>query len=394
MLPLPSEVGLERFTRQVIENSLFDEGLLSDAGVPEGSPIPNRPGLTSPIRNVIYVIKDNRTYDQVLGDMESGRGDPALAVFGESVTPNHHKLSRESVLFDNFHTDGDVSADGLSWSVAAMATDFIQKLWPSYYGRRRKVFDFEGGDPAAIPPARYLWSNAIGAGLTVRNYGVWTASSSRGLVVKDPGLAAHTARDFPPFDLDIADAVRVDVFLRDLARFEAAGDLPRLMLVRLPGDHTAGRAPGKPTARAMMAEHDYALGRLIEGVSRSRFWPQIAVFIVEDDAQDGADHVDSHRSLLLVASPYAKRGFIDSQRYSTASVLRTIELILGLRPMTQFDAAAVPLWRAFQPQADPRPYKAVKPKISIDEKNPPGKGGKARRVEHRGPAHRLSAGAG
>ena len=383
ILPPPGPDELERLTRRVIDNSPFDESLLSDAGVPEGNPIPNRAGLPSPIRHVIYVIKENRTYDQVLGDMEGGRGDPALAVFGKSVTPNHHKLSREFVLFDNFHTDGDVSADGLSWSVSAMATDFIQKLWPSYYGRRRKVFDFEGGDPTAIPPARYLWSNAIGAGLTVRNYGVWTASTKRGPVVKDPGLTAHTARDFPPFDLDVPDAVRADVFLRDVARFEDSGELPRLILVRLPGDHTAGRAPGKLTARAMMAEHDYALGRLIEGVSRSRFWPETAIFVIEDDAQDGADHVDSHRSVALVASPYAKRGFVDSQRYSTTSVLRTIELILGLRPMTQFDAAAVPLWRAFRPEADPQPYEAVKPKISIDEKNPAGKGGKARRVEHR-----------
>ncbi len=394
ILPLPAEDELEKLTRRVIDNSLFDESLLNDAGVPPGNPIPNRPGLASPIRHVIYVIKENRAYDQVLGDIESGRGDEALTVFGESVTPNHHKLSREFVLFDNFHVNGDVSADGLSWSVSAMATDFIQKLWPGYYGRRRKVFDFEGGDPAAIPPARYLWSNALGAGLTVRNYGIWTASTKRGPVVKDPGLTAHTARDFPPFDLDVADAVRVDVFLRDLARFEDSGELPRLLLVRLPGDHTAGRAPGKLTARAMMAEHDYALGRLIEGVSRSRFWPQTAVFVIEDDAQDGADHVDSHRSVALIASPYAKRGFVDSQRYSTTSVLRTIELILGLRPMTQFDAAAQPLWRAFQPQADLRPYKAVKPKISIDERNPAGKGGKARRVEGRWPARRLTAGVG
>ena len=391
ILPLPGEDEMDQLTRRVIDNSLFDESLLNDAGVPAGNPIPNRPGLASPIRHVVYVIKENRTYDQVLGDVEIGRGDRALAVFGESVTPNHHKLSREFVLFDNFHTDGDVSADGLSWAVSAMATDFIQKLWPGYYGRRRKVFDFEGGDPTAIPPARYLWSNALAARLTVRNYGLWTVSTKRGPVVKDPGLTAHTARDFPPFDLDIADAARVDVFLRDLARFEASGELPRLILVRLPGDHTAGRAPGKLTARAMMAEHDYALGRLIEGLSRSRFWPETAVFVIEDDAQDGADHVDSHRSVLLAASPYTKRGFVDSHRYSTTSVLRTIELILGLRPMTQFDAAAEPLWRAFQTEADPRPYKAVKPKIPTDEKNPAGKGGKARRVEHRRPGHRLTA---
>jgi hypothetical protein len=259
----------------------------------------------------------------------------------------------------------------------------VEKLWPSYYGRRRGVYDFEGGEPAAIPPAGFLWTNARAAGLTVRNYGAWATQSADAVAVQDPGLAADTNRNFPPFDLDTLEQTRVDEFLRELGEYEVNNELPRLMLVRLPNDHTAGRAPGKATARAMMAEHDYALGRLVEGVSKSKFWPQTAIFIVEDDAQDGADHVDSHRAPAFVISPYARRGFVDRSFYSTLSVLRTIELILGLRPMTQFDAAAPPLTAAFRSDPNAAPYEAVRPKQSFDERNPAGEGGLPRRVETR-----------
>jgi len=376
---------LDEYTLQVISNTPYDDRLLSDAGVPPGNPIPTRPRAESPIQHVIYVIKENRTYDQIFGEIKEGNGDPQRTVFGESITPNHHKLAREFVLFDNFYVNGDVSADGQNWSVAGIANDFVEKLWPSYYGRRRKVYDFEGGESAAIPPAAYLWSNALSARLTVRNYGLWAEDSARGVKVKDPGLTSSTDRRFMPFRFDYPDGRRVDEFLRELAEFETAGELPRLMLVHLPGDHTAGRAPGLPTAEAMMAEHDYALGRLVEAVSGSRFWPRTAIFILEDDSQDGADHVDSHRSPLLIASPYARRGAVDHTHYSTVSVLRTIELILGLRPMTQFDAAATPLWRAFQPDADPRPFEASKPNIQLDQHNREGSSGQPRRVRNSSP---------
>ena len=382
------ELGLQELdahTLQVISNTPYDDRLLSDAGVPPGNPIPTRPRAESPIQHVIYVIKENRTYDQIFGGIMEENGDPQRTVFGESITPNHHRLAREFVLFDNFYVNGDVSADGQNWSVAGIANDFVEKLWPSYYGRRRKVYDFEGGESAAIPPAAYLWSNALAARLAVRSYGLWAEDSARGVKVKDPGLAPFTDRQFVPFRFDYADGRRVDEFLRELAEFETAGELPRLMLVRLPGDHTAGRAPGLPTAESMMAEHDYALGRLVEAVSRSRFWPRTAIFVLEDDSQDGADHVDSHRSPLLIASSYARRGAVDHTHYSTTSVLRTIELILGLRPMTQFDAAATPLWRAFQPDADPRPFEASKPKIPLDQRNPEGSGGQPRRVRNSSP---------
>jgi len=384
---LPTLTGemVSQLTDRVITNTLYDDRVMTAAAVPAGGPVPGRPGDASPIRHVIYVVKENRTFDQVLGDFDGAEGDAGLVVFGEDVAPNHRKLAREFTLLDNFYTAGDVSADGQNWNYGALANDFVEKLWPSYVGRRRGVYDFEGGEPAAIPPASYLWTNTRAAGLAVRNYGVWAATAQSGgaITVKDPGLAADTNKGFAPFDLDTPEQARVDEFLRELIEYEAKGELPRLMLVRLPNDHTAGRAPGKPTARAMMAEHDYALGRLVEGVSKSKFWPQTSIFIVEDDAQDGADHVDSHRSPAFVVSPYSRRGYVDSTFYSTPSVLRTIELILGLRPMTQFDAAAPPMAAAFTRDPDARPYEAVRPKQSFEEKNPAGEGGLPRRVEAR-----------
>ena len=383
--PFGAEQLLE-LTRLVVENTPYDDRLLLDAGIADRNPIPNRPGLPSPIKHVIYVVKENRTYDQVLGDLESGTGEPELTVFGNAVTPNHHRPAREFVLFDNFYTAGDASADGQNWSVAGIANDYVQKLWPSYYGRRRRIYDFEGGEATAVPTAGYLWTNATAAGISVRNYGFWVQSNGNRLRINDPGLATHTNSAFVPFDLDYSDQKRVDEFLREFIELQAAEKLPQLMMVRLPGDHTAGRAPGKPTARAMMADHDYALGRLVETVSKSEIWGQTAIFVVEDDAQDGADHIDSHRSLAFVASPYAKRRFVDHAHYSTASVLRTIELILGLRPMTQFDAAAPPMADAFTTKPDARHYDAVKPKISSDETNPPGGGGLPRRVENDPPS--------
>jgi len=388
IVPPLSEDTLQRLTERVIANSPYDDRLLQDAGVPQNSPVPNRAGDPTPIQHVIYVVKENRTFDQVLGDIGRGNGRADLAVFGEDVTPNHHKLAREFTLLDNFYTNGDVSADGQNWSVAAIANDYVEKLWPSYYGGRRPIYDFEGGEAAAIPPTNYLWSNALSRGLSVRNYGFWTAAPNRAgepARVLDPALAAHTDRQYAAFDLDTPDKTRVYEFLREFREFEAQGKIPKLMMVRLPGDHTAGRAPGKPTARAMMAEHDQALGQLVEAVSRSSAWPRTAIFIVEDDAQDGSDHVDAHRAPAFVISPYARRGLVDSTHYTTMSVLRTIELILGLQPMTQFDAAATPLYASFSAQPDTRPFEAAPPKVPLDEMNPAGQGGRPRRVEMRRP---------
>jgi len=394
ILPALDEDTLAAAAPRVAENSPYDPALAEESGAPAGSPIPGRIGEASPIEHVIYVIKENRSYDQLFGDLKEGEGDPSLLVFGDDAAPNHRALAKRFVLFDNFYAVGDVSADGVAWAVSALASDFTEKLWPARYARRRAAWEYFPVDSAARPSAGAIWSNAISAGLRVRNYGLWTERKGSGAIeATDPSLEPHTDMSYAPFELARSDGERVDEFLADFREQLAAGTLPSLMTVYLPGDHTAGRAPGLPTARAMMAEHDYALGRLIEGVSKSPAWEKTTIFVVEDDAQDGADHVDSHRTVALVAGPYVRRGVVDSTLYSSLSVLRTIELILGLRPMTQFDAAATVMWRAFQAEPSDEPYEAVRPVQSFEEKNPEGSGGAPRRVDGTVPGESL-AGAG
>ncbi|MBM3774321.1 MAG: bifunctional YncE family protein/alkaline phosphatase family protein [Acidobacteria bacterium] len=374
--PIPDS-RLAAYSKTVLANSPYRDRLLDDAGTGAGSPIPSRPGGTSPIEHVIYIVKENRTYDQVLGGMREGNGDPSLVLFGERVTPNHHKLAREFVLLDNFYVNSDVSADGHNWSTAAIAPDYVQKLWPNSYAGRRKLYDYEGGEPAATPPAGYLWTSAAAAGVSLRNYGYFvnnlpqpTANGVQVAGVRDPVLSPVTSLRYRGFDMDYPDVERARVFLEELAGFEKSGHMPRLLLVRLGNDHTSGATPGKIAPLSAVADNDYAFGMIVEGVSRSRFWPKTAIFVLEDDAQNGPDHVDSHRSPAYVISPYAKRGAVDSSMYNTTSMLRTMELILGLRPMTHFDAGARPMHAAFQTAPDTRPYIAEKPRISLVERNP------------------------
>jgi hypothetical protein len=311
----------------------------------------------------------------VLGDDPRGDGDPRLAIFGDSVTPNAHALARQFVLFDNFYVNGDVSADGHMWSDAAIAGDYVDKTWPANYSGRR-AWDFDAGLPALDPLAGYLWDAARRAGVTVRNYGEmtqWDSAAGRARA-DDKGLEAITDTRFVGWDLAVPDSVRVDEFLRDLRAAEAGGAVPQLMILDLPQDHTYGRQPGRPTPRAMVAENDRALGRLVEALSRSPLWSQTAVFVLEDDAQNGPDHVDAHRSPLLVASPWLRRGSVDSTFYTTASVLRTIELILGLKPLSQYDAGATPLFPAFTTEPDTTAYAALPSRWPLDEVNSPGRG--------------------
>lgn len=364
-------------TREVMDLSPYRDERLINAGVPAGNPIPNVPGQVSPIKHVIYVLKENRTYDQVLGDMPQGNGDPSLTLFGEDVTPNHHKLAREFVLFDNFYVNADVSADGHNWSSAAIAPDYVQRMWPNSYGGRRKRYDYEGGEPAAMPPGGYLWTNASLAGVTMRNYGWWTTNHPKALpdgtqiaVVKDPVLEKVTNRKYRGYDLMHSDIDRVKVFLEDLAEFEKTGNMPQLLLMRLGNDHTYGLAGGRKTPIALVADNDLALGLLVEAISKSRFWKDTAIFVLEDDAQNGQDHVDSHRSPLFVISPYVRRGTVDSNFYNTTSALRTMELILGLRPMTQFDAGSFPMWTSFDAQPDVRPYTHEGARVDLEAINP------------------------
>ena len=341
----PFDAGaLVAYSAQVRANSPYRDAKLDEAA----------PAVLSRIKHVIYVVKENRTYDPMLGDLKEGNGDASLVLFGERFTPNQHKLAREFVLLDNFYVSADVSADGHNWSTAAIASDFVQKFWPNSYAARRKKYDYEGGEPAALPPANYLWTNAHQKGLSLRNYGYFvqnrkTAAEDGTQIesVRDPVLSPVTNLKYRGFDLDYSDVERVKVFQQDLAKFEQQGVMPQLMVMRLGNDHTSGTAPGKIAPLSSLADNDYALGLLVEAVSKSRFWSETAIFVLEDDAQNGADHVDSHRSPAFVLSPYTRRGIVDSTMYNTTSMLRTMEMILGLRPMTHFDAGATVMTAAF-----------------------------------------------
>lgn len=340
-----------------------------------GHPVPAKPGDPSPIHYCIYVIKENRTYDQVLGDLPEGNGDPSLCLFPEQVTPNHHKLAREFVLLDNFYVESEVSADGHEWTMGAYATDFVEKHWPLSYGHAKSgkyTYPSEGEFEIAIPAGGYLWDRAKEAGVTYRSYGEFIENP------KDPNqpattnlatLQGHFDPLFRGFDQDYSDLRRADRFIAELARFEAEGDMPRLQILRLPNDHTSGTSVGKLTPTAFLAENDLALGRVVEALSKSKFWSRTAIFVVEDDAQNGPDHVDAHRTIAYAISPYIRRGTIDSTMYSTCSMLRTMELILGLQPMSQFDAAAQPMVACFQNEPDPRPYVAEAARVSLQETN-------------------------
>jgi len=390
VLPAPSGEQLAAYTKTAYALTPYcDATLLAPAKPPAHSPIPKRVGGPSPIQHVFYVIRENRTYDQILGDLPQGNGDPSLCLFGEDVTPNAHALAREFVLFDGFYCNAEVSHDGHAFSTGAYATDVTEKLWPINYAGRGGKYVSEGGGPnrnaygnISAPAAGYIWDACRRAGVAVRSYGEFAVAPTKGegeevtaseppYVGSVPGLKGFVSPDYPPFDLSIPDGRRVDAWLEEFRKYEKDGDLPRLSIIRLGNDHTVGTKAGSFTPRAMIAENDLALGRIIEEISKSRSWKESAVFVLEDDAQNGPDHVDAHRSVALVASPFARRGAIDSTLYTTCGVLRTIELILGLSPMSQCDAAATPVYRAFQSAPDLRPFTHREARVPLDEKNAP-----------------------
>jgi len=377
----PSDEELAAMTKKVYEITAYaDAKKLTPADAPLDSPIPKRVGDPSPIKHVFYIIRENRTYDQIFGDIASGDGDPTLTLFGDEVTPNAHALAREFVLFDNFYVDAEVSYDGHAFSTGAYATDAVEKIWPTNYGNRGGIYLSEGGGGQrnpygnlSAPPQGYIWDMAKRANVTVRSYGefVYRDEKTRQIVAAVPGLQGLIHPDYPPYDLDIPDNRRVDVWHEEFRKFEKDGGLPQLSIIRLGNDHTAGTRTGAKTPRAMVAENDTALGRVVDAISHSKFWNESAIFVLEDDAQNGPDHVDAHRSPVLVVSPFTKRRVVDSALYSTSSVLRTMELILGLEPMTQYDAAAAPMYGAFQPTPVLTPYTALPARVSTDEVNSP-----------------------
>jgi YVTN family beta-propeller protein len=383
VLPMPAGDALAGMTKKAVSLSAYtDANRLAPAGAPAVSPIPSVVGKLSPIRHVFYVIRENRTYDQVFGDIKEGNGDPSLCLFGEEVTPNAHALVREFTLFDNFFVDAEVSYDGHAFSTGAYATDVVEKIWPANYAGRGGAYLSEGGGKmrnaygnVAAPSQGYIWDACRRAGVSVRSYGEFVQhgqdfrDTTSPLNATVPGLSGAISPSFPPFDMEITDQARVDAWLREFRAYEASGSLPRLTIMRLPRDHTVGTRAGSASPRAMIADNDLALGRMIEAISKSRYWKESAVFVLEDDAQNGPDHVDAHRSLLVVASPFTRRGAVDSTLYTTSGVLRTIELILGLPPMSQYDGGAAPLYNSFVALPDPKPFTALASRVPLDERN-------------------------
>jgi YVTN family beta-propeller protein len=389
IIPIPDEKRLSKklaeYTAIVYRNCPYSDALLT--GVPDKrkTAIPTRVGDPSPIKYVIYIIRENRTYDQVFGNLKEGNGDPSLVMFGEQVTPNAHKLAREFVLLDNLYCNGQVSRDGHPWSTMAYHTDYIARDWHLTYSRRVGVDDDAEGN-LSKGPSGYLWDACARNGLSYRSYGeygkrVSQEDGSARMEARVPGLVGHICPSYgvPRFKgHKVRDTDNVETFLKEYRAFEKAATMPRFIVMSLGEDHTTGTTPGTFTPQACVASNDLALGRLVEAVSKSSLWPQTAIFVIEDDAQNGPDHVDAHRTVGLVISPYTKRRFVDSTQYSTVSMIRTMELILGLTPLSQYDAAARPMLNSFTNQADLTPYAHVPARIDLNAVNPKNAYGAAR----------------
>jgi YVTN family beta-propeller protein len=354
----PTAQEMVAYTEQTRLNSPYTPEQFSKAPIASESVIPDRVGAPCPIKYVLYIIKENRTYDQVLGDMKDangkaiGNGDPNLTIYGEDVTPNHHQIAREYVLLDNLYCNGEVSVDGHSWCDAAIATDYTQRSWIMSYSKHGKLF---GNEEMEAPSAGYLWDLCRRHGVTFRNYGEGARrvpSANRGKWVG--------ARDMN----------KVHWWIEDLKKAEeSGGELPRFTIMSMGENHTKGATVGAFIPEACVASNDIGLAKIVEAATRSKFWKEMAIFVIEDDAQNGPDHVDAHRTVGLVISPFCKLGVVDSTLYTTASMVRTMELILGLPPLTQYDAGATPMFNCFAKTATMRPYNPLTPNVNLTAKN-------------------------
>jgi YVTN family beta-propeller protein len=357
VIPQPDVAALGRYTQQVKKNSPYTPQTIHRAATKSDCCIPDKTGGECPIKYVLYIIKENRTYDQVFGDFKdaqgrrAGNGDPALVMYGEKVTPNHHQLARDYVLLDNFYCNGEVSVDGHDWCDGSIVTDFKQRSWIMSYSNHGNM---PGNDEMSTPAAGYLWDHCRRNGVSFKCYGEGAAR-----VPKENRGTWKFGRDMD----------RIDGWIADLHAAEKEGELPQLAVMSLGEDHTSGTSLGRPTPEAAVGSNDVALGKIVEAASRSRFWREMAIFVVEDDSQNGPDHVDCHRTVALVISPWARRGVVDSTQYTQVGMVRTIELILGLPPMTQYDAAATPMFGCFQKQPQLVAYQPQRPKIDLNAVN-------------------------
>lgn len=331
----------------------------------EGNPIPTTVGEKSPIKYVFYIIKENRTYDQVLGDIPKGNGDTSLVLFGKDVTPNQHALVEQFVLLDNFYVDGEVSADGHNWTMGAYATDYLEKNWPTSYGGRGGFYPGEAEREIANSKV-FLWDYCKKYGISYRSYGEFISNN---FTPNLPVLKDHFCYGYTGFKLSIRDTSRFYLWKYDFDSLITIGMVPQFNSIRFANDHTEGLKIGRPTPKAHVADNDLAVGMFVEYLSHSSIWNESLILIVEDDAQNGPDHVDAHRTTAYIAGGFVKQGFVDHTMYSTSSALRTIELILGLPPMSQYDAAAEPMWRCFNKTAGHPPFNALNNLVNLNLKN-------------------------
>ncbi|MBI5370612.1 MAG: bifunctional YncE family protein/alkaline phosphatase family protein [Sphingobacteriales bacterium] len=371
IIDIPGEAKLAEYSKTVYSNTPYTKERETVSAGEAGNPIPMKVGDPSPIKYVFYVIKENRTYDQVLGDMPGGNGDTSLVLFGKNITPNQHKLASEFVLLDNFYVDGEVSADGHNWSTAANANDYLEKNWPTSYGGRGGSYDAEGNREVANPDRGFIWDYCKRAGVSFRTYGEFADDYKANIKVLENNFCPY----YTSWDETVRDTSRFYQWKREFDSLLAVNAVPRFNSLRFINDHTEGQKLDRPTPFAHVADNDLAVGLFVEYLSKSPIWKESAIFIVEDDAQNGPDHVDAHRTTAYVAGGFVKRKFVDHTPYSTSSMLRTIELILGLPPMSQYDAAAEPMWRSFTKEADLNVFQSVPALVDLTElnkKNTPG----------------------
>lgn len=360
IIDVPNTAVLKEYTAMTYKNSPYKNEVISSA-IP-----PMKIGKDGAVKYVFYVIKENRTYDQVLGDVKAGNGDSTLVLFGQKYTPNQHALVNSFVLLDNFFVNAEVSADGHSWSMGAYATDYIEKTWPTSYGGRGGTYGGEGEREVGNNKNGYIWNNCHRYGISFRTYGEFVDHEKKPTI---PILVGHNCPEYPSYDLSIRDTSRFYVWKKDFLKLLKSGQLPQFNTIRFGNDHTEGIRLGRPTPYAHVADNDLAVGLFIETLAQSPIWNETVVFVLEDDAQNGADHVDAHRSTAYIAGGLVKRKVVDHKLYTTASVLRTIELLLGMEPMTQYDAAATPMWSCFESVASPFSFHAIAPKVDLNEKN-------------------------
>ncbi len=389
VVQIPDAAQLASYTTAVAENNhlpLKGTPVVAHAAGSTRKAVPERSGEPSLIEHVVYIVKENRTYDQVFGDIQKGNGDASLVMFGQEVTPNQHRLAEEFVLLDNFYASGGNSADGHQW--VTQANEVAYTLWPGYEGRS---YPYDGTDPIGIAQGGTIWDAAIKQRKSVRVYGEYAGrlpvppaqrhdflrrwkqdedfTATWNITAPIAHMNAFVAHNYPAYTTSVPDVIRAQIFLKDLKQWEANGGMPSLTLLQLPSNHTSGTTPGASSAKAMVADNDLAVGQIVEALTRSKFWPKMAIFIVEDDAQNGVDHVDGHRTVALAVSPYVKRGHVDSTFYSHQSMLKTMEQMLGLPTLSIFDLIAHDMRASFTDTPDIRPYAHVPASHDLFERN-------------------------